>query len=98
MTQNNKKPIFVDGVHEYDVEIKGDTYTLYHSNSAIWAENVKGKVTFEIENTGNSYIITQEKKGKLDYSEFFELGLLMKFMKDDGVNQGTIQLGELTNI
>ena len=59
-----------------------DSYTLYYDpNDCEWNEHVKGKIAYQIIDTGNGFKIKQDKFQELDYSEFEELKYLMKKIK-----------------
>lgn len=78
-----KKPIFFNGLHDYDLEIKDDVYTLYRSNEETWYPNVKGEVIMQMVNTGNGFKFTnQKKKNWLEYDEAVYMYILLAAEKD----------------
>lgn len=75
------KTVYIGG-NQYYYEKVGQVYRLYHSNSKTWAPHVRGKVSFEVVDTGNGLIIPYQQHGKhLDYSEAAELSYLLKKIK-----------------
>ena len=59
-----------------------DSYTLYFDpNNCGWNEHVKGKIAYQVIDTGNGFKIKQDKFQELDYSEFEELKYLLNKIK-----------------
>lgn len=59
-----------------------DTYTLYFDpNDLEWAEHIRGEIAYQIINTGNGLLISQEKPNELNYSEVAELKYLLNKIK-----------------
>ena len=54
---------------------------IYDPNDKEWAEHVKGKIAYQVIDTGNGFKIKQDKFQELDYSEFEELKYLIKKIK-----------------
>lgn len=75
-----KIPIFIDRVHEHDIIVEDDKYTLYFSSNSIWASNVRGTICFEYKDTGNGVKFTQKKKGNLDYSDLSYITIILRFI------------------
>lgn len=66
------------GNNSYIYKKTENKYTLtYDHNDKEWYENIRGKIAFEIEDTGNGLIISQEKPNELNYSEVAELKYLL---------------------
>jgi hypothetical protein len=64
---------------QYLYHQRDNEYTLYYSMGKEWAENIRGKIAFQLIDTGNGFKIPkQAKKKELDYSEACELMYLMK--------------------
>jgi hypothetical protein len=72
----------VDGEHEYTITIEdtddGVLTTLYRSKSTVWSESIRGEFILSMLNTGDGVKLNKKFK-KLDYSELFELRLLLNF-------------------
>lgn len=78
-----KKPIFFDGLNDYDLEIKDNVYTLYRSNEESWYPNVRNEVIMTMENTGNGFKFTnQSKKNWLGYDEAVYMYILLAAEKN----------------
>lgn len=78
-----KKPIFFNELHDYDLEIKDDVYTLYRSNESTWLESEQGKIIMQMVNTGNGFKFTnQKKKNWLGYDEAVHMYILLAAEKD----------------
>ena len=59
-----------------------DSYILYFDpNDCGWNEHVKGKIAYQVIDTGNGFKIKQDKFQELDYSEFEELKYLLSKIK-----------------
>lgn len=72
------KTINLDGQNEYNIkEVDGD-YLIYYSLSEQWNLDTRGTLAFKVVNTGNGFKITQEHKGKLNYSESFLLYVILR--------------------
>ena len=72
------KTINLDGQNEYNIkEVDGD-YLIYYSLSEQWNLDTRGTLAFKVINTGNGFKITQEHKGKLNYSESFLLYVILR--------------------
>jgi hypothetical protein len=54
---------------------------IYDPNDKEWNEHVKGKIAYQVIDTGNGFKIKQDKFQELDYSEFEELKYLIKKIK-----------------
>ena len=65
------KAINLDGQNEYNIEEVDGDYFIYYSLSEQWNLDTRGTLAFKVVNTGNGFKITQEYKGKLNYSESF---------------------------
>lgn len=88
----NKTAIFLDKSHDYDLYKDGDDYTFNYSHSYVWNSNIKGTEAFKVINDGNGLKITQNKKGRLDYSEAFLLYLALRMeYKDYDVEIGNLE-------
>lgn len=78
-----KKPVFSNGIHDYDLEIKDDVYILYRSNEEQWYPNVRNEVVMTMESTGNGFKFSgQKKKNWLDYDEAVYMYILLAAEKD----------------
>ena len=59
-----------------------DSYILYFDpNDCGWNEHVKGKIAYQVIDTGNGLLISQEKPNELNYSEVAELKYLLNKIK-----------------
>ena len=77
------KTINLDGQNEYNIkEVDGD-YLIYYSLSEQWNLDTRGTLAFKVINTGNGFKITQEHKGKLNYSESFLLYVILRLEYKD---------------
>jgi hypothetical protein len=88
---NDKQTYMVlnhEGVHEYDIvkELtdEGDKITLFRSNNPTWTEQAKGEKILSLVNDGNEIKFDRKFKS-LDYSELFELRLLLNFEQQTDV-------------
>ena len=70
------KAINLDGHNEYNIEEVDGVYFIYYSLSEQWNLDTRGTLAFKVVNTGNGFKITQEHKGKLNYSESFLLYII----------------------
>jgi hypothetical protein len=92
-----KKPIFLEDLHEYDVEIDKDVYTIYYSEGEQWSSSSQGKMIIQIKDTGNEFKITHGTpvvRNKIEYDVMLELSILMKVIFQDR----TIEIAEKTKI
>lgn len=71
-----KKEIFVNGRHDYNLTVDGNTYTLLYSSDEAWTR--PNTVVMSVTDTGDDYKFNQLKKGILNYSESVELNILLK--------------------
>jgi len=76
------RAIFLDGQHEYNLESKGNTHTLYFSHSEAWCIDIRGTVALRIKDDGNGFKISKKFK-RMDYSNAFELHILLKHIYKD---------------
>ena len=71
-----------EGVHEYDIvkksTDKGEEITLFRSNNSTWTEQAKGEKIMSLVNNGDGINFDRKFKS-LDYTELFELRLLLNF-------------------
>ena len=72
------KAINLDGQNEYNIEEVDGDYFIYYSLSEQWNLDTRGTLAFKVVNTGNGFKITQECKGKLNYSESFLLYVILR--------------------
>ena len=72
------KAINLDGQNEYNIEEVDGDYFIYYSLSEQWNLDTRGTLAFKVVNTGNGFKITQEHKGKLNYSESFLLYVILR--------------------
>ena len=72
------KTINLDGQNEYNIEEVDGDYFIYYSLSEQWNLDVRGALAFKVVNNGNGFKITQEYKGKLNYSESFLLYVILR--------------------
>lgn len=73
-----------DGNHEYTLTLKrvdDDTneYSLYHSNSDIWTEQVKGKLALKLTNDGDHFNLSTSIKKQIEHYEGEHLKMLLNF-------------------
>lgn len=81
-----KNPIFLDDLHEYDVEIKNNLYTLYYSIGEQWSSTCQGKMIIQIEDTGNEFKITHGTpvvRNKVEYDVMLAMSILTKIIFKD---------------
>lgn len=77
-------------VHEYDVTIEDDVYTLHHSYGEHWSQHIKGTEAASLENTGddvNIKLSTRKKSINLDYHELAMLRALLEVSSDEWNNE-----------
>lgn len=81
----NRKEIFIDGVAEYQYELKDKTHILYYNNSDQWCDSTKGTVAMSIIDTGDELKIggQQTKKNRLNYMEALHITILLKIIHSD---------------
>lgn len=77
-----KYPIFFEGIHEYDLEVDDNLYTLYHNQADCWVADTRGTIAFQIKDTGNEITFKTDKKNMLNYSEAMYMYLILSFKKD----------------
>lgn len=78
-----KKPIFVDDIHDYDLLVNNDNYTLFYSEGEQWTSNTRGKIAMEITDDGNGFYIVEPKLSDgnhFDYSEMLFVSILTKII------------------
>ena len=75
-----KKAIFLEGIHDYDLLLEGDTYSIFYSDNEAWHSHVRGELAFKIVNTGNGLKIVGKKKPKkeFDYSEALLMYIILR--------------------
>jgi len=88
------KTISLDNNSEYNLVEEDSNYFIYYNQSECWNLNTRGKLAFKLINDGNEFKITQNRKGKLDYSESFLLYLLLRLEYKDY----DIKIGELKEL
>ncbi len=78
------KAIMIDGVHEYNLEIKDRVITLYYTNSEQWSTYFRNKVVLSLIDTGNGYKIqtSLRKKNNIDYDEALYLLIILSELND----------------
>lgn len=79
------RAIFVDDVHDYDYSEErtdaGVVHMLFRSNGEHWTSHVRETEVLSILDTGNGFVFNHGKpKSKLDYSDAFELSILLKII------------------
>ena len=78
--------VFVEGKHEYtyvqevEEETRNYIHTLRYSNSAEWSEEIRGSIALRIRDTGWGYNIEMESNGLMDYSDSYQLQLLLSLI------------------
>ena len=88
------KTINLDGHNEYNIEEVDGDYFIYYSLSEQWNLDTRGTLAFKVVNTGNGFKITQEYKGKLNYSESFLLYIILRLEYKDY----SIKIGEFKEL
>ncbi len=88
------KTINLDGQNEYNIEEVDGDYFIYYSLSEQWNLDTRGTLAFKAVNTGNGFKITQEYKGKLNYSESFLLYIILRLEYKDY----NIKIGEFKEL
>ena len=88
------KTISLDNNSEYNLVEEDSNYFIYYNQSECWNLNTRGKLAFKLINDGNGFKLTQNRKGKLDYSESFLLYLLLRLEYKDY----DIKIGELKEL
>ena len=76
-----KEEINIGGCGFIYIQDKNE-YSLYYNNEEEWREDLRGKLSSYIIDTGNGLKITQNKKCNLDYSEAAELKFLLNKIID----------------
>jgi len=76
-----KEEINIGGCGFIYIQDKNE-YSLYYNNEEEWREDLRGKLSSYIIDTGNGLKITQNKKSNLDYSEAAELKFLLNKITD----------------
>ena len=78
------KAIMIDGVHEYNLEIKDRVITLYYTNSEEWSTYFRNKVALSLIDTGNGYKIQTplRKKNNIDYDEALYLQIIFSELQN----------------
>ena len=79
------RAIFVNDVHDYDYSEErtenGVVHILFRSNGDHWSSNVRETEVLSILDTGNGFVFNHGRpKNKLDYSDAFELSILLKII------------------
>lgn len=88
------KIISLDNNSEYNLIEEDGDYFIYYNQSECWSIDTRGTLAFSLINDGNEFKITQNRKGKLDYSESFLLYLLLRLEYKDY----DIKIGELKEL
>ena len=88
------KVISLDGNSEYNLIEEQGNYFIYYSLSEQWNLDTRGTLAFKVVNTGNGFKITQEYKGKLNYSESFLLYIILRLEYKDY----NIKIGEFKEL
>ena len=88
------KTINLDGQNEYNIEEVDGVYFIYYSLSEQWNLDTRGTLAFKAVNDGNGFKITQEYKGKLNYSESFLLYVILRLEYKDY----NIKIGEFKEL
>lgn len=84
------RAIFVDDVHDYDYSEErtenGVVHILFRSNGEHWSSDIRETEVLSILDTGDEFIFNNgSPKNKLDYSDAFELSILLKIISfNDG--------------
>ena len=86
--------ISLDGNSEYNLIEEQGNYFIYYSLSEQWNLDTRGTLAFKAVNTGNGFKITQEYKGKLNYSESFLLYIILRLEYKDY----NIKIGEFKEL
>jgi hypothetical protein len=92
-----KKPIFVEGAHDYDVEINDNVYRLFYSEGEQWMLNTQGHIILQIKDTGSEYKILSSPpivRKKIECDMLLELSILLRIIFQDR----TIELAEKITI
>lgn len=95
--REEKKPIFLDNVHEYDLHVSSDTYTLYYSEGNQWSFGTQGQIALQIRDTGNEFKILGKSpvnRGKIDYDDMLYFNILTRIIFMDR----TVELAEKINL
>lgn len=79
------RAIFVDDVHDYDYSEdrteNGVVHMLFRSNGEHWTSHVRETEILSILDTGDGFVFNHGKpKKEMDYSEAFELSILLKII------------------
>lgn len=88
------KIISLDNNSEYNLIEEDGNYFIYYNQSECWNIDARGTLAFSLVNDGNEFKITQNRKGKLDYSESFLLYLLLRLE----YKNYDIKIGELKEL
>ncbi len=79
------KQIFVDGNYDYDYSVEategGMVHILFRSNNETWTSHVRGEEALSITDNGNGFVFNHGRpKKEMDYSDAFELSVLLKIL------------------
>jgi hypothetical protein len=74
-----------NNIHEYTIihtewDNRDNEYELEYSNSAPWAESIRGTRALSILDHGNGFTFSRTIESEVDYSDALELKLLMNFI------------------
>lgn len=90
MAKKNKYNVIIKDNVEFKIKRKikkeSTVYTLKRSKSEIWSTSVQGEHILTIEDDGNGMIFKNcniNLEEGLNYGEFFELSLLLDFIKNE---------------
>jgi hypothetical protein len=73
--------------HNFDLVKNDNEIILNRSNNSDWVDDVRGKESARVTDTGNGLVVIfdQEKKVKLDYDQAEELFILLSQCEWDGI-------------
>lgn len=78
------KEIFIDGVAEYQYELKDRTHNLYFNKGEQWCADSRGELAMSITDTGNKLKLHNIiKSGNINYMEGLHLTILLKIIHCD---------------
>lgn len=79
------KEVIVDGLYEYNLIMKDNTYCLHYSNAEHWY--YKGELILGLKNTGNGYKLLKplRQKNHINYDEAECLYILLSAVKENKI-------------